>query len=255
VADLGALTPVGILAVLYAIGLTRDLDGAVDHGRRIAGWAGIALLALAVGPPVDVWAETNLTAHMVQHVVLLTIAPPLLVLGRVPESLVRSASPRVQQLLEPAGRGFRRAPLLAWTTLALAAQTAALGVWHVPVIYDAAATHAPLHAAEHLSFVLTGVAFWWLVARSGTGAAVIVIFLASLPGTLLGALLTLSTATWYPHYAGGSAGAALQDQQVAGVVMWAVAGMAYVAAGAVLFVMWLHELERRSPSRVVQVLR
>jgi cytochrome c oxidase assembly factor CtaG len=252
VADLGALTPVELLAVLYAIALTRR---PVDHGRRVAGWAGVAFLAVALGPPIDGWAATSLTAHMVQHVVLLTIAPALLVIGRVPDAIVDGASPRVQQFLAPAERVFRLAPLLVWTTLALAAQSAALGVWHVPVVYDAAATHLPLHAAEHLSFVLTGVAFWWLVARAGTGAAVITIFLASLPGTLLGALLTLSTATWYPHYATGSATAALQDQQVAGVVMWAVAGMAYVAAGAVLFVVWLHELERRSPSRVVQVVR
>jgi putative membrane protein len=252
VADLGALTPVGVVAVLYAIGLTRR---AVDPARRLAGWAGIVGLAVALGPPIDVWAATNLTAHMVQHVVLLTIAPPLLVIGLAPETIV-AASARLQRLVAPVARAYHRASIVVWTTLALALQSAALGVWHVPAIYDAAATHTPLHAAEHLSFVLTGVAFWWLVARSGTGAAVITIFLASLPGTLLGALLTLSTATWYPHYATGSANAALQDQQLAGVVMWAVAGMAYVAAGAALFVMWLRELERRSPARVrVEAIR
>ncbi|HEX4493661.1 MAG TPA: cytochrome c oxidase assembly protein [Acidimicrobiia bacterium] len=251
-ADLGALTPVGVVAVLYAIGLTR---AHVDAGRRWAGWSGIVALAVALGPPIDVWAATNLSAHMVQHVVLLTIAPPLLVVGLAPETIL-AVSPRAQELLAPFARAFRRAPLLVWTAAALALQTAALGLWHVPSIYDAAATHAPLHAAEHLSFVLTGVAFWWLVARAGTGAAVITIFLASLPGTLLGALLTLSTATWYPHYATGSPTAALQDQQLAGVVMWAVAGMAYVAAGAVLFVMWLRALERRSPARVtVEAIR
>jgi cytochrome c oxidase assembly factor CtaG len=79
---------------------------------------------------------------------------------------------------------------------------------------------------------------------------VITIFLASLPGTLLGALMTLSTAPWYPRYATGSPAAALRDQQLAGVVMWAVGGMAYVAAGAAVFVIWLRELERRSPARV-----
>jgi putative membrane protein len=243
VADLGALTPVGVVAVLYAIGLTRRAPG---RARRVAGWAGVVVLAVALGPPLDVWATTNLAAHMVQHVVLLTIAPPLLVIGLAPETIMQ-LSPRVRTILESL---LRRAPFLLWTALALALQTAALGVWHVPSIYDAAATHAPLHAAEHLSFLLSGVAFWWLVARSRTGAAVITIFLASLPGTLLGALMTLSTATWYPHYATGSSAAALRDQQLAGVVMWAVGGMAYVAAGAAVFVMWLRELERRSPARV-----
>jgi cytochrome c oxidase assembly factor CtaG len=247
VADLGALTPVGVLAALYAIALTR-VHGPV--ASRLAAWTGIVALAVALGPPIDVWAATSLAAHMVQHVVLLAIAPPLLVIGRVPETIVRAASPRLRARLEPITALLAHGSLGVWTVLALGLQTAALGVWHVPVIYDAAATHAPLHAAEHLSFLLTGFAFWWLVARLGTGAAVITIFVASLPGTLLGALMTLSTATWYPHYATGSVAAALQDQQLAGVVMWAVGGMAYVAAGAALFVMWLRELERRSPARV-----
>jgi putative membrane protein len=240
VADLGALTPVGVVAVLYAIGATR---APVPRGRRLAGWGGVVGLAAALGPPLDGWAETNLAAHMVQHVALLTIAPPLLVIGRVPEVLVQTLSPRLRVPL-------RAVPLAVWVTIALALQTVALGVWHVPVIYDAAAAHVPLHAAEHLTFLLTGVAFWWVVARAGTGAAVITIFLASLPGTLLGALMTLSTAPWYPRYTTGSVAAALQNQQLAGVVMWAVGGMAYVAAGAALFVMWLRELERRSPARV-----
>jgi putative membrane protein len=251
VADLGALTPVGVVAVLYAIGLTRAPG---PRGRRLAGWSGIVVLAVALGPPLDGWAATNLAAHMVQHVALLAIAPPLLVVGRVLEVTVHAAAPttraRITDASERAGRRVRRAPIAVWIVVALAFQTAALGVWHVPAIYDAAAEHVPLHAAEHLTFLLTGFAFWWLVVRLGTGAAVITIFLASLPGTLLGALMTLSTATWYPHYATGSPAAALQNQQLAGVVMWAGGGMAYVAAGATLFVMWLRELERRSPARI-----
>jgi cytochrome c oxidase assembly factor CtaG len=168
--------------------------------------------------------------------------------------LLRATSPATQARLTGGvtrgARAARRVPMAAWATLALGAQTVALGGWHVPGLYDAAAAHLPLHAAEHLSFLLTGFAFWWVVTRLGTGSAVITIFVASLPGTLLGALMTLSTATWYPRYATGSASAALQNQQLAGVVMWAGGGMAYVAAGAALFVMWLRELEHRSPSRV-----
>jgi len=246
VADLGALTPVGVVAVLYAIGLARS---PLDRGRRLAGWGGIVALAIALGPPLESHAATDLAAHMVQHVVLLAIAPPLLIIGAAPAAVLR-ALPAPPAWTTRAARAVVRVPVVLLIAVAIALQTTALGVWHVPVIYDAAAAHVPLHAAEHLSFLVTGLAFWWLVARLGTGSAVIAVFVASLPGTLLGALMTLSTAPWYPRYTTGSVAAALQDQQLAGVVMWAVGGMAYVAAGAVLFVMWLRDLERVSPARV-----
>ena len=98
------------------------------------------------------------------------------------------------------------------------------------------------------TFLATGYFFWWAVAGIAGApdrpAMRSCVFIASLPGTLFGALMTLSTAPWYPHYATGSAAHALQDQQLAGVVMWAGGGMAYVAAGAALFVAWLRDLER-----------
>jgi putative membrane protein len=256
VAELGALTPVAVVAALYALGVaharSRSAEGAVSIGpaRVGAGAAGIAALAVALGPPIEGWASTNLTAHMMQHVLLLTIAPPLLIVGMVPAVLLNGVS---TDRLTPA---LRRVPVFVWTAIAVGMQTLALGVWHLPAIYDAAVAHVALHAAEHLSFLVTGLAFWWIVAgagrrgsASGTAAAVITVFVASLPGTLLGALMTLSTSPWYPRYATGSLSAALQDQQLAGVVMWAVGGMAYVVAGAALFVAWLRDIERTSPSR------
>jgi putative membrane protein len=262
VADLGALTPVAVLAALYAAALTRHTrprggDTPIGLGRVLAGAGGIAALALALGPPIDPRATTDLTAHMTQHVLLLTIAPPLLILGLVPSMIAGafsgSTAPKVRRTADRFTAAIERVPIFVLTALAVGLQSAALGFWHVPSIYDAAVTHVPLHALEHLSFLLTGVAFWWIVAgagrRAGTAAAVVTIFVASLPGTLLGALMTLSTSPWYPHYAHHSFAAALQDQQLAGVVMWAVGGMAYVAAGAVFFVAWLRDLERTSPSR------
>jgi putative membrane protein len=260
VADLGALTPVAVLAAVFAVALVRprsSVGGPLGRGRLWAAWTGIGALAVALGPPLDGWTTNNLAAHMVQHVLLLAIVPPLLICGRVPSVIAGVLSPssraRLETAVGPLATALRRAPVFVVTALAVGLQTAALGIWHVPAIYDAAATHVPLHACEHLSFVATGLAFWWIVAgagrRAGTAAAVITIFVASLPGTLLGALMTLSTSPWYPHYARGSTAAALQNQQLAGVVMWAVGGMAYVIAGAALFVTWMRELERTSPAR------
>jgi cytochrome c oxidase assembly factor CtaG len=265
VADLGALTPIALVAAAYAIGLARVgtvgtvglHDRVVSRGRRGAGIAGIGALALALGPPLDGWATHDLAAHMIQHVVLLAIAPPLLIMGTVPAVLAHAAPDaaraRLRRSVGRLAKTAERVPMITWAALAVAAQTAALGVWHIPAIYDAAVSHLALHATEHLTFLATGLAFWWTLAgarrRLPTAAAMVTIFLASLPGTLFGALMTLSTAPWYPAYASGSAAHALQDQQLAGVVMWAGGGMAYVAAGASLLVRWLRDLERTSPSR------
>jgi putative membrane protein len=254
VADLGALTPVAALATLYALALTRR-PRPIGRARVYAGASGIAALAVALGPPLDIWAASNLASHMTQHVLLLSIAPPLLIIGLVPSVLAAAIPDAIRaRWLDATIATAARVPVFVALTVAVGLQTAALGVWHVPAIYDAAATHLPLHAAEHLSFLLTGLAFWWIVAgaarRAGSAASLVTIFAASLPGTLLGALMTLSTSPWYPHYAHASFTAALQDQQLAGVVMWAVGGMAYVAAGAALFAAMLRDLDRASPSRV-----
>ncbi|MCU1426698.1 MAG: cytochrome c oxidase assembly protein [Actinomycetia bacterium] len=252
-ADISALTPVAIIAVLYALGLEQS--PATGRARVGAGIAGIATLAVALGPPLDGSAARSLTAHMVQHVLLLTVAPPLLVLGEAPaiiaakvRTLARIRPSRTTRWAVPAGG----VALATWAGVAVALQSAAL-VWHVPAFYDLALAHDVLHATEHMTFLATGLAFWWLIAgagrRGGTAYAVLAVFVASLPGTALGAFMTLSTSPWYPPYATGSARAALQDQQLAGVVMWAFGGIAYVIAGAVLFVMFLRELERSAPSR------
>jgi putative membrane protein len=267
VADFTALVPVALLAVCYALGLSRAADRPADiaftgRGRRACAVGSLVALAVALGPPIDVWADTHLAAHMIQHVILLAIAPPLMVVGELPRIAIAGLPPsletRVERVAARCSPAFRRVPLVAWIALAIGVQTTALGVWHLPSAYDAAVAHPLLHASEHASFLLAGFFFWWTVAgagkRAGTATAVIAIFLASLPGTLLGAFMTLSTATWYPHYAAGSAAAALQDQELAGVVMWAGGGMAYVAAGAALFVGWLRELERESPSRALPPL-
>ncbi len=268
--DLGELTPAAVLAVWYVIGLTRlrapepgtpepvDEGESIGPGPTAAGFAALVTMAVALGPPLDGWTTNDLAAHMVQHVLLLAIVAPLLVVGEAPRVLFAALSGRARRRVERAtsvvAPTLRRVPVVAWITLGIGGQTLALGLWHLPVLYDAAVTHPLVHAAEHASFLLAGFFFWWTVSgagrRAGRAAAVIAIFVASLPGTMLGAFMTLSTGTWYPLYSTGSFAHALQNQQLAGVVMWAGGGMAYVASGAALFVGWLRELERISPSRV-----
>jgi putative membrane protein len=243
------LAPVVALALLYAAVLAqhgRDAAVRLTPLRVLAGAAGLLALALALGPPLDGWAASDLAAHMLQHVVLLAVAPPLLLLGCVPAVVVRALPPASRQRLTRAAgriaRALRAAPPLYRAAGAIALQTVVLGVWHLPRFYDAAAANNALHALEHACVLGLG-------SESGPAWAVVCLFIASLPATLLGALMTLSTAPWYPYYATGTTAHALTRQQLAGVVMWGFGGMVYVVSAAALFAAWLARMEQSTPAR------
>jgi len=256
------IAPVVVLVLVYAAALAhwRGVPaapyGAVPTERVAAGLAGLAALALALGPPLDGWATGDLAAHMVQHVLLLSVVPPLLLLGRVP-AVVAAALPLGRRMSRnrPAGSGLARPmPAVALTALAIAAQTVAVGLWHFPRCYDAAVGNDAIHAAEHLTFLGAGCFFWWtllrLNAQLGSPAAVVALFAASLPATLLGALMTLSTTPWYPRYTTGTVADAAARQQLAGVVMWAVGGMVTVVGAVALFGAWLATMDRATRARL-----
>lgn len=174
--------------------------------------AGVTLLTLS--PPVDVRAEASLTAHMVQHVVVLVVAAPLLAAGRRPA--VDRLPPGMGALV--AGVGLHAVVMLAW---------------HLPGPFDAAERADGLHGLEHLSLLATAAAFWWAVglgSRPPHRLSVLAVFAASMSGVGLGAAMTLASGTWYADHP------SLADQQVAGVVMWAFAGLAYLGLGILLFV-------------------
>jgi cytochrome c oxidase assembly factor CtaG len=112
-----------------------------------------------------------------------------------------------------------------------------------------------LHGLEHLTFLVTALVFWWGIVGAGRrarfGPAVFAVFLASLPCTALGAALALADHPWYARYATLAPATALADQQMAGVVMWSLGGMAYVIAGVALFYAWVSGMERSAPARAV----
>ncbi len=129
----------------------------------------------------------------------------------------------------------------------------AVAAWHLPGAYDAALHNDAIHAAEHASFFFTALVLWWAALgagrRSRRGGGVLVLFVATLPANALGLLMTIAATTWYPSYSHGAATAALQDQQLAGVVMWGFGGMATLVGAFALFVSWLQSLDRASPGR------
>jgi len=238
----------------YWVGLKR-LQDRVGTNRRPASkravcfGAGMAAAAGALLPPLSTSAEQTLTAHMVQHLLLVVVAAPLLVVGAPLPALLWSLPPRWRDSCLVRWRKLIRVHdhhWVIWTISSLVVAGAVMWSWHVPAFYAAALHKSVIHAAEHGSFLLSAIAFWWAVGL-GTGrrhaAAVAFVFAAALPGTALGAALTLASRPWYVDYP------ALADQQMAGVLMWAFGGLVYVVASACLFGRWLLLLERRAPGR------
>ena len=211
---------------------------------------GVVTALLVLVGPFDAAADTSQAWHMGQHVVLLTLAAPLLALGLTGRS-PRTAIARWQ-------RRFLRLPVVrrasrsatALVAAAILLQSAALAVWHLPGPYQAAVRNPLFHVLEHAVFLGTAVLFWWTLlhtSRARLGLGVLALFVAALPGTALGVLMTLAHSNWYPVYGNGSAG--LADQQMAGVVMWAVGNTAYTIAAVMVFAAWLSTLEQATPAR------
>jgi cytochrome c oxidase assembly factor CtaG len=197
---------------------------------------------------------------MVQHLLLMVVAAPLLVLGE-PLTATLWALPAdrrraVGRWWRQAGtaRAARRAwgglrqPLVVWLLA-----VAALWAWHAPRLYERALRHPGVHVLEHALFFLSSLLFWWVLAdrrarrRLGFGPAVLYLFAAGLQSTALGALITLARRPWYPsHYDTTRAWGLtpLEDQQLAGLIMWVPAGLVYLVA---LIALCAPALGRRQP--------
>lgn len=207
----------------------------------------------------DDMAEVLFSAHVVQHLILMLIAPPLLVLGAPMLALLWALPLRTRRvlarwwnqrrLLRPV-MGLLFEPVVAWA-LAIAALT----VWHLPALYQSALQHPLVHAMEHLSFLGTGFLFWSVLLRPDRarrldyGAAVLYSFTAGLPSSLLGALLTFAGRPLYPIQSSGTSlwgMTPLEDQQLAGLIMWMPGGLVYLAAAASCFVLWHRSDEERA---------
>lgn len=227
----------------------------VRRWHAVCTWLGLAALVVALVSPLDRLGEVLFSFHMVQHLMLTLVAAPLLVLGgalpwlwALPISWRRSAA-RLSH------RPKSRTAISAVThpTIAVSLHAAALWTWHAPRLYEAALTSPAIHAVEHASFLATALLFWWSVLRTslatglGYGTGVIAIFVTALQGGALGALLTFSRSPWYPAY--GDAVTAwgltpLEDQQLAGSLMWVPPGVVYLVAALALMAAWIRDMER-----------
>ena len=221
--------------------------------RRWCFGAGMVTVGLALVSPLDAMAGALASAHMVQHVLLLLVAAPLLAVSAPMNRIVRgspptlrSASVRWRRRLNSARavRALRR-PNAVWM-----AHVAVIWTWHASVPYGAALRHDALHALEHAAFFTTGLLFWSMVVgarrahRVSPGYAVLLIFAMAMQSVFLSALLTFARTPWYSAYASttGTWGLdPLADQQLAGVIMWVPAGAVYLIAALTLVAAWIRE--------------
>jgi putative membrane protein len=201
--------------------------------------ATVAMLT-ALADPLERWISRAFFAHMIQHEILMVIAAPLYVLGRPLATWAWALPDGMRRKVHPL-RG-RRALLAAWRAFtspwgASFVQIAVLVIWHVPRFFDAAVREPWVHAAQHSSFLVVALAFWWAVVRHAqrgqAGRAVAACFVTMIATGALGALLTFAPQPWYASYShpGGLANlTALEDQQLGGLVMWIPAGVVYAIA-------------------------
>jgi putative membrane protein len=246
-----------VAAGLYLRGVLALWESA-GPGRGIQRWeavsfaAGWLTLALALVSPLHRLGGVLFTAHMAQHELLMVVAAPLLVLGRpiIPLLWALPISAR-RRAGDWAGASPVRAVwvLLTVPAVAWALHAVAIWLWHAPSLYQATLGSKLVHSAQHVTFLGTALLFWWALlhgreGRIGRPAAVIYLFTTAVHTSLLGVLLSFSAHLWYPLYVAttGPWGLTpLEDQQLAGVIMWVPSGLAYLLAALSLAATWLQE--------------
>ena len=254
----GLTFAVVLAGVLYLRGwlhLHSACVNAIPPWRAGSFFLGLFLIWLAVGSPLAAFDEELLTVHMVQHLLLMTVAPPLILVG-APVMPLLHGLPRkfLQSILgplfrSPAMQGIGRVlsqPAFCW----LAAAAALLG-WHVPAAFTLGVQSEAWHAIEHVCFLGSGFLFWWPVVRPWPSvprwprwSMLPYLFLATLPCDILSAFLVFCDRVVYtvylstPKHSGISA---LEDQQCAGALMWTCVTIVYLLAAAILTTRLLSE--------------
>jgi cytochrome c oxidase assembly factor CtaG len=219
----------------------------IQTWRAISFLLGLSLIWVAVASPIASWDAELLTLHMVQHLLLMTFAAPLMVLGApvrpfllgLPSAFMYAfVRPPLRRPAQRIGRTLGR-PAVCWC-----AATATLVGWHIPAAFTVAMQSQMWHAIELASFLVAGVLFWLPVVQARPDAStsagwsiVVYLFLATLPCDILSAFLVFSERVAYPIYLSmprHSSLSVLEDQQLAGALMWTVVTIVYLTAGAIL---------------------
>jgi cytochrome c oxidase assembly factor CtaG len=237
--------------LLYALGAQTLFRRSRDaHGSR--GWHHVAYLlgwltlATALVSPLHWLGERLFSFHMIEHEIVMAISAPLIVVARPLGTLMWSFPRRLRLALARLLRS--RAIRMTWDWAsngrnATVLHGVAIWAWHAPPLFDAAVTNLTIHRLQHLSFFVTAVLFWWSVfRRSESGAGAWHLFITMLHTSALGALMTLAPRVLYQAQTATSSNwgfTPLQDQQLAGLIMWVPAGTIYAGAALALMAVWI----------------
>jgi putative membrane protein len=250
--DFWIVGPLVVVAVCYAAGsialLWRGRDASARMWPALAFLLGWLTLAGALISPLHWLGERIFTIHMIEHEIVMAISAPLFVLAKPIGILMWGLPERLRQAMGGwAGHAMTR---VVWNWFSAAPNAtllhgAAIWLWHVPVFFDAAITNVSIHRLQHLSFLFSALIFWWSVLRRCEhGAASWSLFITMMHTSVLGALMTLAPRVLYQAQTRVSAEwglTPLQDQQLAGVVMWVPAGTIYAGAALALAALWIRQ--------------
>jgi putative membrane protein len=224
----------------------------IKHSHLLYFAASLVTLFLALASPIDTLSTILFTMHMTQHILLVMVAAPLLLLG-LPAPFLR-----------PLIREPRLKASLTWLThpfIAFFLYNGVLLVWHLPVLYDAALQNELVHDLEHAMFFYTAVLSWWPLLsplpelpRLSYPAQILYIFLIAIPGGILAALLVFAGDVLYPTYAAAPRlwdFSALADQQAGALVMMIPGKAIYLVALTIVFFIWFNQDEPRGQEQLL----
>lgn len=249
--DPALMMNVALIGWLYTRGLARlwkSSQTRVSFGRTnlLAFVAGLFVLIGCLVSPLDPLSSQLASAHMVQHMTIMTVAAPLVALGAPGLLLGLGLPPIGRAVFRRARRSFRsligspdKSLVGCWIIYALAMWT-----WHYPLFYESALRSPFIHDLQHISFFLAALLFWQPIVdpffrpKQNQGSAVFYLFTTTLHATILGVFMTVAPTAWYPHYEGITVLwnlSALEDQQLAGLIMWMPACAAYALCSIWIF--------------------
>ena len=230
-------------AYLLAVGPLRQRFGWASQapaGQASVFLCGVLVIFIALLSPLHELGDRYLfSAHMVQHLLLTLVAPPLLIVG-TPAWMLRP--------LVTVPRVFRVARIATLPVVAFVMFNAVFVLWHIPALYDLALRERGVHILEHLMFLVAAVMMWWPVLgrlpelpRPSYLVQMLYLFVHPTVPAVLGAIITFSDGVLYEWYAAAPRIwdlSAHTDQQIGGIIMWIPGGLAYLMTLVVVFLVW-----------------
>lgn len=261
----GSIVVTGIVYLRGWLALRKTRREQFNYLRLLSFMAGLASLWVAIGSPLEALADELLSAHMIEHLILMSVVPPLILLGLPVAPLLRGlpvalrkwiAGPLLRfEALRHLGQWLVR-PTVAWL-----AMNVGLLAWHVPSAYNFALEHEGWHDFEHICFLFSSLLFWWCVIRPWPAAQKphrwsILLYLvgADIVNTALSGFLAFCNRpvyTFYTEHANPFGIVPLSDQELGAVVMWVIGSLAFLIPAAAITFSLLQPSQNRTTSRVL----